>query len=672
MKKWIIAFFLGLLLAVGINTSLIAVKGEEITFVNNSLIEPRIISMWEIEGEILWKDDDSVTHPFRYGKIEIVNFYTNEVLDTGTTDGDGRYSFIGTQAGATVFLRIYAEGETIIVVSPTDEGYIYESDSIAIDPSLSLNPIREPVEFNVTITMDTLAGKAMQIAQAAIMGERYVKAMNGAYPSDVTIEFPHNNEEKSQNCFYEPILSRINIANNYDRWDGVGNHEIWYAVKSYASWDIILHEYGHHIQKQLSLARSPGGEHSFQQNLVEEYGKLDGIRLAWGEAHASVLGELVQQYYKEELVGVAYTADAAYTKAYYKTYMIYESSYTKGEGNEYSIAGFLWDLFDGESEGNQEEFDTISMSHLDFWNLLKDGQPHSMSGFVNYYYETHTNRQIDAFAKLLSANGFSVTDLSMSEPTVNFPPTFTWTSILTAEDSNGIKYYHEKFQFVFYNENFNGIYNTEKIDLGISGNTRVEGQYSYTFSMYEWGEIQKRLSGYYYRVAIISWQEEGIGNEENAYPTGGYIAPTILREMPKSLTTANNHRILTGSNSEQFSTDGFVETRYMLSGVDTVTCTVDYTGVLADIGLLNSELKNCFVVLQGQRRSNASCYVYIGDNTNGEWFEMTPINGNYFIDIKYLYDTYGTTTFTLKQTEYNVVLVDVIIDQITIEYQKKL
>ena len=92
MKKWIITFFLGLLLAVGINTSLIAVKGEEITFVNNSLIEPRIISMWEIEGEILWKDDDSVTHPFRYGKIEIVNFYTNEVLDTGTTDGDGRYS----------------------------------------------------------------------------------------------------------------------------------------------------------------------------------------------------------------------------------------------------------------------------------------------------------------------------------------------------------------------------------------------------------------------------------------------------------------------------------------------------------------------------------------------------------------------------------------------------
>ncbi len=51
---------------------------------------------------------------------------------------------------------------------------------------------------------------------------------------------------------------------------------------------------------------------------------------------------------------------------------------------------------------------------------------------------------------------------------------------------------------------------------------------------------------------------------------------------------------------------------------------------------------------------------------------MTPINGNYFIDIKYLYDTYGITTFTLKQTTYNIALLDVIVDQVTIEYQKKL
>lgn len=625
---------------------------EQMQVKNRKEANSRIVALFSLEGHITWIDDYYVAHPYQYGKVDIIDNTNGNVLEELYTDRDGYYH-TGLSTGISgVYLRIYAQGENISVVSPDEEIYTCESDVVY----LTLNwedAFDGPDILDYTITMDAFNGQAMQIAQAGIVATRYVREMNGSYLSPVTIEYPHN--EEHQNDFYNAAQERIYLLKPKIHEIAPQLPPIQETVKNYSNWDMIMHEYGHHVQYKLGITLSPGGRHD-GTNLIAEYGKSPGVRLAWGEAYPTVFGALAQEYYKNELDSIEVVGDSAYSRnnGGKIDFEVYEYSnfslYASGEGGEFAIISVLWDLFDDENQGVEELFDSISMTHQEHWNMMKNSRAYTMSDFVNYYYQTHTNQEINEFAKILSQYGFSVSGIGVEETYPGDSPVFTWNSILTAT-KNGINYYHERYQFVFYDDSFNEVYRSDIIDNRAYININDEGACRYHFDTNTWSIIQELFGGHQYSVSLISWQMEVVCDDNYVTPTGGYITPRLKLTFRKPVDSS--YASLSGTNSQTFVLEEGKPpvTRYAFSTTDRVMCSVDYEAILESQNLQAAEVDTCRIQIVGLRKLILECYLIVQSEEVSYLLEYTADNGIHEIDIAYLYNMYGVTSFTIMQKE---------------------
>ena len=147
------------------------------------------------------------------------------------------------------------------------------------------------------------------------------------------------------------------------------------------NWDVILHEYGHHIANELKLQApaSEGNKHKAFENLISSLGKAKGIRKAWSEGLATYLGTAAPKVFSKDFAQQkeytngdsqasllpAIVGDTSYTFPYKlkkgdppRNAVDIENSYISplskleqpqtfpgsGEGDEISIARILWDL----------------------------------------------------------------------------------------------------------------------------------------------------------------------------------------------------------------------------------------------------------------------------------------------------------------------------------------
>lgn len=417
-----------------------------------------------------WIDDAYVWHPLQYTRVDICDARLGVTLGTVYSGSNGYYtfSFIDTQTYRDIYIKIYAEGENAVVKTGNGGNYVYTSTTYSnVAPGSNIG-----ISWVIDMTSDL--GKAFQVSQAINVATLYVREMNGDYLAPITVKYPHI--ENKSSSYYSASTDTIYLKHRL---------ALTGCPESYASWDVIMHEYGHHIQSEFGITATPGGNHSFTSNLADlRNSKSIGIRLAWGEAYPSVFGGMAQDYYSALLPNIATVGDAKY-QSYNGAFLDYETpSRQIGEACEASVIGVLWDLFDTSIEAH----DTISISHEDYWDLITQSNATTLSEFCEYFYTCYpTNNDFD-LGKLLSFFKMSVSSLSCSN-TEDGLPSFTWVANGT---SNTLP--NNQFDLIIFAEDQTVVLRVD--DLSST---------SYSLSADEWTRV---LNGYgnTYTVVIIAYQ----------------------------------------------------------------------------------------------------------------------------------------------------------------------
>ena len=261
------------------------------------------------------------------------------------TDENGFYRFEFNNAdsfiefengGYDLFVRLLPMGENTRVYRGNGSSYQVDLGFYENIPTGTVHYVSN--EFKMK--EDSFA-QALQVSQAAIFASKYVKEMNnGKNIASVSIRYPH--DESSTGCFYRRSNKTVYIR----------KPETSQTLKSYASWDAIMHEYGHHVQYEFDISNSPAGTHWIGTRMGDHYKrhyngvdgancgcswknfsesecKLQGNRLAWGEGWPTYLGIVVQQYFSSNLSNIKTVGDSSYT-----SYNGVNYSLTDGENEE--------------------------------------------------------------------------------------------------------------------------------------------------------------------------------------------------------------------------------------------------------------------------------------------------------------------------------------------------
>lgn len=431
-------------------------------------------------GTYGWEDEFGIIHPMRYMLIEL--YVDGAKHSTTYTDEDGYYRFRFSHSD-TVSCCLYArsEGENVLVRKNTLAGssYICVSETVQLTPGSS-HP------FYRFIPNKEVGQKAFSVAQALIMGAKYVEAM-GKTPPSVTCHFPKSLDQ------YSSFWNVVDIT--LDAW---------------CFWDIILHEYGHRLQHYYDIEDSPGGSHYINEDQISVHGKDKGIKLAWGEGWPTFFGIVVTQHFKADLIGVPRVGDTFYNSFgdHGEWSVNLETIHSRGEGCEQSIFAVLYDLYDGEGL-NTESWDTVSIPEAILFNAVVNSKAKTFSSFYNYFISNYYSVNDGAIGEILSRYGFASTNLHVSSGALSYlsVPTFSWTA--GGYTSNTFN----EFQLAFYNA----------YDSLILKTTTQTGTL-YTLKKVQWAQILSS-SGNTFSVAVIAYQN-------NSPQTGGYYSSRLTCTKP--------------------------------------------------------------------------------------------------------------------------------------------
>ena len=482
-----------------------------------------------INCTFLWEDDFSSTHPKRGAKVELYvkNTSTNsfELYRTTETDDDGKVDITlpaPSASGYDLYMVIYASDLTgNITVRKSANNEIYSSYTSTFTGRTT--------DINSTFISQMLPSanysssfQAQQIFQALKTARDFAVEMIDTSLAPVKLVYPVGEVNVYGDIplsYYTPAnSSNGNVATiTYPDFKYYGNGYVSPTLpNSYGAWDVIMHEYGHHVQRNANVdvmdMSTIGITHNANENLIDTFynnseitnAKDQGIKLAWVEAWPTVFSLLAQDYYKESLTGIKLVADDHYNSYNENDFNIEKDSLDGGEGNELSVAGVLWDLFD---DSEFDEHDHFAMNYIQFWNVITENHAKTFSEFAQGFYNDHPSYAKD-FNILLTAHGMSPRNIE-AELNGNIP-TFTWTA------GGGSQYFpNDNFVLIFYNEAGVPILYTDKIYAT-----------SYTPSAAEWYQI---LNAYAadddFLVAISAIQTE--------HPvTGEYVS--IQRRFSKS------------------------------------------------------------------------------------------------------------------------------------------
>jgi hypothetical protein len=270
-------------------------------------------------------------------KVEIVASPARTVLGSGFTDEKGGYSIpVRVDRQARVYVRALAQTENATVVRAGDRA----------EWSMVSEPFAAP--RTRTVSTDLLATDSSRVA--------------GAFNIAVTI-WRANSLVRSAKPDVQ--LPRVEI-----RWDTTYIGGSFFREREGVAFingrrgrdsdeyddHVIAHEYGHFLMASFSRESSPGGNHSFGEQLDP--------RLAWSEGWGNFFGAAT--------TGSAHYIDTGVTRGRQVVLvsMDLEDDVPTGDRpgiwSEHSVGGVLWDWFDGGSEPR----DSVALGFIPLWNAF--------------------------------------------------------------------------------------------------------------------------------------------------------------------------------------------------------------------------------------------------------------------------------------------------------------
>ncbi len=304
--------------------------------------------------------------PARGVVVEAVNS-GGTVLATDVTDGSGNYSVnVDSQTNVQIRVRSQIQQTTgatwnIQVLDNTSSNAIYLLTGSLAD-SGSANSVRNlnaPSGWGGTSYTGTRAAAPFSILDALY------ETVNDIAAVDTDVNFPDLQVFWSVNN----VPTSGNVANgeigtsSYTRTNGVPTIRILGdANNDTDEYDthVIVHEFGHYFEDQLSRSDSPGGSHSLSNRLDARLAFGEG----WGNAFAGMI--LGDPNYRDSLGnqqanGFTFSVETDLTAAT-------GSPRDAGWFNEASVQQILYDIFDSTNDGS----DTISAGLGPLYNAFTD------------------------------------------------------------------------------------------------------------------------------------------------------------------------------------------------------------------------------------------------------------------------------------------------------------
>jgi len=489
---------------------------------SNNLVTLKDSSNIKLDAQIKWEDLYSVEHPLAYTYVELQKRtyigssydypYFDQSVAYGYTDKNGQINFDYTNTDTLYdkfgyYIRVYAQGVNTKVVDNTEESVYYWNSEIAnglTNGELYYRPV---------IDMTTDLGKAFQVSQAIIYGAKYANVLNGGTDiSDCTLILD------DEGAYYMPSSREIHI-------DFLANEDGNYVTrpKGYEDWDVILHEYSHHIQNYFgNIDNSPGGSHYINTNNADDRvngtptssNKINGINLAWGEGWATYNGQMIQDYFSDEISTVKYTCDSEYNASNGVQYSLldygYKGATPKGEANECAISQILYKLADSRTD----EYDNFGYGDTFLWKLVKNNSIKTFSQFNTKLNNSVSEATMFKLGKLYARYSISPTNLVLSYGNfIDALPTFEWTG------NGGSKYFsNDTFSLTFKNESNVTLFTQSSIK-----------DTKYTLTKSQWDLVRNSPGNSYY-VYIK-------GSANAYYSTGPYYSELFNFAKPTEFLT---------------------------------------------------------------------------------------------------------------------------------------
>ena len=497
----------------------------------------------QITGTLRWEDDENQLHYLSGVKVKLDNLYCYTY-----TNSNGYYELPLNGYSGSCLLHIYAKDDKIEV---KDDDYdIYEKAQILY----VIDYIGYVFNYDFTRNIDDDLAGAMQIYMAANCYASFANSLlriNETIPS-CNIVYPSTTVNGI--CAYYGSINTIKMCDESYRQEK--------CPSVAGSWDVIGHEYGHHLQHHF-FPQSFGGTHYIGRNCLNtlfgtnnysSINSLDDPRVlslkedanvvSFKEAWASFFSIIAQKSFN---VGIIPKVGDEIYSAYNGSCIMDLSAIDNygsgelqgGESDELIIARLLYKLWDN----SQETWDTVSIPFATIWYFMCDNKPKNLSYFINdLYYDSSFATYYNGISSILEYYGISPNNLQIDQ-TNNYyvKPTFTWNSGNKDVEHNNLKFRFSNNEFVleFYTPNGNLLFETGSIYSNIINNNIIN---TYTLTENQWNQIRvSNISSYRVRVK---------GYANYAIETGPYYSSYYSFNIP----TCNDNIIVNAniSNSRYY------------------------------------------------------------------------------------------------------------------------
>lgn len=442
---------------------------------------------------LLWQDDKGVYHPAKYLTVEIRDHEAvgnDKLLATLVTNSEGKVSFYFDNPDR--FIDFENGGYDIYVDIYVDDGNI-SIDGYSVTTLNNSNYYLENVSTGSTysqtyrFTKESDITKSVQIIQAAGTARDFAKTMTGTQPPKVEILYPVQETETTTTSY-----NKLSSGDFIYLCEETNSH----GISMYECWDVIMHEYGHHIEDYKNITDGFGGPHEITGNLAKNRkDKFTGMSLAWSEGWATVFGMVAQNYYLGSLSTIDNVGDADCQLNTSDTIISYESPSVKiGDACELCVGAVLWDLYDNSSD---EEHDIITMSASRWWNITTQSGNKDLSVFADRYIASYYPgvANLLKLGKLLSHYGMAPKfrvgscyngNLTGTTPYIMWEP--GGDGSFTDESGYAYDLRNDIFDIEIYNDDYEFLF---RITID-NPNTRT-----YSFTEYEWQQIRLNCNSQY-------------------------------------------------------------------------------------------------------------------------------------------------------------------------------
>ena len=298
--------------------------------------------------------------PIRAATVQLIDAGTGNVLDTTTATDGGDYSFSNIAGGLDVRLRVRAElkktgspswdvevRDNVLEDPPPDPLPPLASRPLYVIESANFNTGAANVSRDLTATTGwggsaytgVRAAAPFAILDAVYSGMRLVLSVDASASFDPLDAFWSVN-----NTLTSPTdIDAGELPTSFYRGDIDSLFLLGDASVDTEEFDdhVSVHEWGHYFEDVFSRSDSKGGPHSIGQSI--------DARLAFGEGWATALAAMAldnPQYCDTAVVG---------TNAGFGIDTENNNSGLQGWFNEMSVATFLYDLWDTDPDGTDND-----------------------------------------------------------------------------------------------------------------------------------------------------------------------------------------------------------------------------------------------------------------------------------------------------------------------------